>query len=327
MLEFKKDERAFKKILKFYNIYDRNSKIDTSCFNKPNEFLSTFRYNYTDNNPLPDNINRNSDGRIILEDIPFILTDIFKRNENVVKIIYEHTHDHNAPSWLILNNGSKILLKELDTLKIEQELLAMYLYRELNLPTASYDIATIDGEDYLISNSFLAYNEYLFYPFDIINKNIFNCYDIEDMLSVLPNDCKFLLLQTIFIDIILGNWDRFPNNYGLIKTKNNVTSAPLFDNAEFSFNYNTSTFPCVNGNNDANYLISYLLENKDIVNWVKTHMTNPILKSAINRLKQEKNLDISRKTNYNFNCFLTYGEALVNEELKNRNESFRIKLV
>ena len=87
-----------KTILKANHLYDKdNKKLEdfNITHNKLDEFYDTYKQNHTNKQSIPE-VKRDKEGRIILEEIPFIVSN--------TKELYIN--------WLLLNNGTKLLIKE-----------------------------------------------------------------------------------------------------------------------------------------------------------------------------------------------------------------------
>ena len=101
-----------KTILKANHLYDKdNKKLENFniTHNKLDEFYDTYKQNHTNKQSIPE-VKRDKEGRIILEEIPFIVSNLEDENIN----------------WLLLNNGTKLLLKK-NRLKEERYKQAPYV--------------------------------------------------------------------------------------------------------------------------------------------------------------------------------------------------------
>lgn len=297
----KESSKSILKENKIYNDYLPNSEI---LVNKPNVFFNKYKLNNTNVNNFPANITRDFSGAIILDEIPFIKenypdTDLF---------------------WIVLDNGSRILIKYTSEDKIEQEILIMYLLKALRIKCAKYDKVKLNGKNYLASLSFLAPNEKI-----VTNREILSI--DEGFNASKKTNSELHYLKTIFADRLYGNRDRFPNNYGIIHSYNNPDKiCPLFDNGDFCFSeISDSRFPKINGKNDLDVVMNYLLSNNEIMNWVENIMTNVNLDKLYMQLEENK-IKLSGTTYDNFKFYFKDVENIINDELKSKNESFRIKI-
>ena len=86
-----------KTILKANHLFDENNNRESFdvSFNRLDEFYDTYKQNHTNKQSIPE-VKRDKNGRIILEEIPFVVSNLEKENIN----------------WLLLNNGTKLLLKK-----------------------------------------------------------------------------------------------------------------------------------------------------------------------------------------------------------------------
>lgn len=283
-------------------------------YNRITEFFNTYRINPTGKQRIPDA--SRSNGMLCLEEIPFI--KVGKKDNN---------------TWLILNNGTKLLIKTNREHKYnEGELLIMYFLKQLNMTCANYDIATYKDKEYLISTSFLRNKE-------LIRKIFDNPPIIKDGYDLMKQyDGQIHFLKTCFADRIYGNIDRFPSNYGVISGGrcNNKDArerlCPLFDNVskysilirEEKFGF----FPSIDENiNSCEEVFSYLLKYEEIMNWVKGPLKKANLYNAAERMKKEKEILIDNKTYQEYESFFKDSEVLINNALKEKQKSFKIKLV
>ena len=152
-----------KTILKANHLYDKdNKKIENFniTHNKLHEFYDTYKQNHTNKQSIPE-VKRDKEGRIILEEIPFIVSN--------TKELYIN--------WLLLNNGTKLLIKE-NRLKEENdfEILMSYFLKQLDMKHARYDVATYKDKEYLVSPSFLRNGEKINITFEK-HPNIKNGYN------------------------------------------------------------------------------------------------------------------------------------------------------
>ena len=302
------------------NLYDKDKQVNISKCNLLDTFFNTYEFKESKKQLLPENITRDKNGYIILNEIPFISSNI------------DFTYDkfsHNEKSWLILNNGTKILAKSLNcanpTEKMEQELLIMYFLKSLNVSCANYDVAIINDKPHLISPSFLRTDEKIIRPFT----------QPETIKQAYEKCKKFGIekhyLKTLFSDFAYGNPDRFPRNFCTIynQYKNTFKICPLFDNGEFNFYKDSPTFPKLNKNQtncrfeDA---ISFLLNFDEILHWLRGPVRKTNLETCATRLEKEKGILISKTTYNKYKFFFKDSEDIINDELKRKGQSFRIKL-
>lgn len=304
-----------KEILLSNNLYDQNKPIDIEKSNNIETFFQTYH-----NDPekkkgkiLTEKAERDENGFIILENLPFIYSN---------KIASNPTNN-----WILLNNGAKVLIKQQEEI-IEKELLIMYFLKSLNVSCANYEPVLLNGKKCLATPSFLKPGEEIIMPFTNNTNNIEVTYEEAKKYR---NDIHYL--KTIFTDRIYGNVDRGSNNYGIIEGKNfnkrkQSKNCPLFDNGECIFRSRQHPlFPHLNnGSRNINETISYLLTNEEIMHWVINPMKKTNLQTIAERLKREKGFIVSDITYKNFENYFKDSEAVINEELKNKGSNKRIKL-
>lgn len=310
------------KTLKENHLFKDVKNINIKGCNKLNEFFDTYKFNPTNKQRLPKNIKRDKKGRIILDEIPFISTNISPNNSS-------------DNEWIILNNGTRLLLKK-DRTHVSnlQELLIMYLIKSTNTSCANYDLATLNGEEMLVVPSFLRINDKLLTPFkDSIYAPEIN----EAYVHSKDFNSEAQILKTIFLDRIYGNVDRFPYNFCAIEGKINnkptqMKVCPLFDNAEvnglFFREERYGNFPYVGEDKDSSFdkVMNTLLEYEEVMNWVKHSFKNSSLCDISEKLYKEKGIQVDKRTYKKFETFFSDSEALINDEIKNKGEAFKIKL-
>ena len=127
-------------ILNKNNLFDNNpEKIQV---NKIADFFNNYKINPTSYNPFPNNIKRNNDGYIILNELPYIISDL-------------DTHTRKTSFWMILDNGSRIFVKDAEEDEMENELLFQELCKILNIQCANYDIAVLNDNKYHATLTFI----------------------------------------------------------------------------------------------------------------------------------------------------------------------------
>lgn len=298
-------------ILTDNNIYENEAPLILSRSNNLEEFFNNFNIASFKNqkNIFNQNIQRDKNGFINLEDFPFIYSNKIENVRN---------------SWLLFNNGARVLLKnDIENREIEQELMIMYFLKSLNIACASYEPVLLNGNKYLATPSLLKLDEKFIDP--EYSTNIGIAYNEAKKYN---NELHYL--KTVFADLIYGGTDRFPGNYKLIKNKNTseIRTCPLLDNAEYLFekNFNEYTPHLENGSYDINEIISYLLNYEAIMYWVINPVKKTNLQNVAKRLKREKNFIVSNITYKRFENYFKDSEAVINEELKNKGSNKRIKL-
>lgn len=314
-------DEIIKKILIQNKLYEENKKIINN-HNKLDEFLNTYKFNLESKHKIPKDTTRDNEGRIILDEIPFIVS-------NKEEFLSDN-------KWIILNNGTKLYLKDKRT-KEENilELLIMYFLKNLNISHANYDLATFKDKEYLVTPSFLKNNERIIFLFEKLDK-IPKIDEAYQMLKKFNNDTFFL--KTCFIDRIIGNADRFPFNYGLITgdSVNNKAkqpkNCPLFDNVDknniFIRDDEYYRFPYLTNKKDSscNKVISHLLDYDEIMNFASNTLKKANLYKAAKELLKEKGIYTDKNTYQKAQKFFIDSETIINDELKNKGKSFKIRL-
>lgn len=312
-------ENKIIKILKQNHLYDETRALKIRDCNKLSEFLDTYKINHTNKQKLPNNITRDENGRIILDEIPFIPSN--------KKVDGRHKN-----TWIILNNGTKLFIKnDRKHYYNECELIIMYFLKSLNINCANYDIATFKNNELLISPSFLRNGEEIIKPFEEIPK--LN----EGYETLKAHNSEIHFLKTCFADRIYGNIDRFPLNFGIItggKICNRNAQdriCPLFDNFDDNSTFfreeKYGFFPYLDKNIlSCNEFINYLLEYEEIMHWVNGPLRETNLYNVVQKLCKEKNIYVDDETYSKFQNFFKDSETIINEELKNKGKSLKIKL-
>lgn len=314
-------EKRITNVLTNNNLYDEKKKVDIKCCNKVDEFFETYKYNGSSKQHFPKNIARDDTGKILLNEIPFIVS-----NQSVL--------DKEDLKWIILNNGTRLLIKQRDYSQYEiyneLEIIIMYFLKSINISCANYDIGLLDGKEVLITPSFLTPNEKIV-TFD-------NPYNIKEFYEFLKQyNMQIHYLKTIFSGKMYGDVDRFPRNFGRIdginkKGKIVHRNCPLFDNAEKNAilkreePYLNNVYIDSEENFKADVIFNYLLTYEEIMNWVKTTICKVNLDQIIEKIKVDKNIIISNEAYSKINSFFKDRESIINDELKIKGQSYRIKL-
>lgn len=307
-----------KVILKANHLFDRDNKTIQNFdigYNKLNEFYDTYKQNHTNKQPIPE-VKRDKEGRIILDEIPFIVSN---------------TEDLYI-SWLLLNNGTKLLVKG-HRLKEENdfEVLMSYFLKQLDMRHARYDVATFKDEEYLVSPSFLKNKEKIILPFD-------KCPNIIEGYDKMKNyGGESFFLKTCFVDRIYGNIDRFPKNFGIITggmvngRNAQARLCPLYDNAaknsvlvrEEKYGF----FPYIDNEiTSCKDMFSYLLEYEEIMNFTGKQLRRSNIYKALCEMQKDKKIAMDNDYYNKIQNFFKDSEYLINGALKDKGASFSIKL-
>ena len=307
-------------ILRSNRLYDEHGTDTVIDNNKTSEFLNTYKYNGTKKHPFPKNITRDSNGNILLDEIPYIVSNV-------------DTLGDNMPFWILLNNGSKILIKDFSKEKIELELLIMYFLKELDISCAKYDKVLINNKEYLASNSFLRNNEEI--NFVLLDNDL----NIEDnLMETAKYNADVFYLKTILVDRLYGNTDRSAN-FGII-TGSYLRGkpappriAPLFDTADHILRKKCNPmrrFPGINDDYELSTVITYLLKYEFMENFMRKKLKDMNLEKCATLLEQEKGIIVSCDKDSGYEKLKSYfedSEKEINDILKSNGNSFRIKLV
>lgn len=307
-----------KTILKANHLYDKdNKKLEDFdiTLNKLDEFYDTYKQNHTNKQSIPE-VKRDKEGRIILEEIPFIVSN--------TKELYIN--------WLLLNNGTKLLIKE-NRLKEENdfEILMSYFLKQLDMKHARYDVATYKDKEYLVSPSFLRNGEKINLTFEK-HPNIKNGYN-----KMKEYNGETFFLKTCFIDRIYGNIDRFPCNFGVItgakiNGKNAQTRlCPLFDNVDLNSvlvrEEKYGFFPYINNKiSSCQDIFSYLLEYEEIMNFTNKQLRKSNIYKALCEMEKDKKITMDNDWYNEIQNFFKDSEYLINNALKDKGKAFSIKL-
>ncbi len=312
-------EEKIIKVLKQNHLYDENNS-PVFKINKEEEFFRTYKMNVSCKAKFPENITRDEEGRIILDEIPLIVSNKKEGGRGLNK-------------WAILNNGTKLLLKSSRFSSYSKgELVIMYFLKSLNMNTANYDIVRLDNREYLASICFLRNDEKITNPFK-------EAPNIQEGYNLLKKDnISTHFLKTCFTDRIYGNIDRFPYNFGIIsggKLNGRDTQkriCPLYDNFdELSVFIREDILSCFPGldKEDASCeeVINSLLSYEEIMHWAHGPLKNANLHTSVERLHEEKNIFMDSNLYDRMESFFKDSEKIINNELKNKGKKLRIRLV
>ena len=288
-------------ILNENNLFDNNpEKIQV---NKIADFFNNYKINPTSYNPFPRNIKRNNDGYIMLDELPYIISDL-------------NTHTRKTSFWMLLDNGSRIFVKEAEDDEMENELLFQELCKTLNIPCANYDIALLNDNKYLVSNSFLGTEDIVFNYYGLTNCGNKAYVDIDEILIKAKKINQDLFFrQTLTIDGLVKNVDRFPKNFRTILGKTGNRICPLFDNG--LRDKARITMPFI-GNSASHYkILEYLMQDESYKKWVEQYILNKKISNIKEIIQTEKKIYIDSKTYDTFEINLEDEKQLVKDAYKN----------
>lgn len=306
-----------KVILKANHLFDENNNrksFDVS-FNRLDEFYDTYKQNHTNKQPIPE-VKRDKNGRIILEEIPFIVSNL------------EAPHNN----WLLLNNGTKLLVKKNRNMNENDfEILMTYFLKQLDIKHARYDVATFNDKEYLVSPSLLKNKEKINVTFD-------RCPNIEKGYSKMKKyGGESFFLKTCFVDRIYGNIDRFPCNFGIITgTKINDKNAqtrlcPLYDNVDknsvFVREEKYNFFPHISDEiTNCKDMFSYLLEYEEIMDFASKQLRSSNIYKALCEMQNDKKITMDNDYYKKIQNFFKDSEYLINDALKDKGKAFSTRL-
>ena len=292
---------------KVINILEENrlfdDRPDEIHVNKISDFFNNYKLNPTGYNPFPNNIGRNSDGYIILNDIPYIISDL-------------DTNTRKNSFWMILENGSRIFVKEAEDDEMENELLFKELCKILNIPCADYDIAILNDNKYLVSNSFLGINDIVYDYYGLDNHNGKYYVDVDKMIEKAKKiDQQDFFNRTITIDGLVRNVDRFPKNFKTILSNGENKICPLHDNG--LRDKKRITMPFIGHSASFYNILEYLMQDDAYKKWVEQYVLNQRIPNIKKIIRNKKNIYIDNKTYDIFETNLNEGKQLVKEVYKN----------
>ena len=307
---------------------DKNCKELNIFGNKISEFDNIYVPNHSNFHPFPDNVKRNSNGSILLDDIPFIVP-----NEYNIK----NLDDTCFSLWIMLSNGSKIFLKDRYYEYYIKELFVMYLFKLVKIKTASYDIVSFNDKSLLASNCFLNESERLIKLFEDEDFNVLSKFDEVDpcidnyVKQLMKKNNHITFLKFMLLDYLYGNIDRLPNNFCYVENLATKTTklAPAFDNAETCLIRKSEFYPRIiseSNENSIDFAFNYILDFECIVYWLKYTVNNINISQIPQILEKEKKISMDNKIYTDFEKFIKESENYLNDELKNKGYSFKIKL-
>lgn len=275
---------TMEEIFKAVDLLDQNELYDTET--KKGIYLNRFKDYFTDKEEK-----RNEKGEILLDETPFIMSNVCPEGR--------------VPSkWILLKTKGPVLLKEDDYKTSELELLFMTLAKRLGIECAEYDVATFEGMHYTFSPNFLRQNEFM------VNYNEFSFYipseqhhrliDIDSILKAAPSKgIKMQLMKMLYIDLLTENKDRFFDNVKVVYSPKGIRLSVLFDNGGCCNNIEKYKYniPAFNGNYENNILFErLLLEDEGFKNWVVKNIDEATKQDYAKELMTAKKVLISEDT-------------------------------
>ena len=289
------------KTLEENKLYDDN--YDEVYVNKIRDFFDSYHINKSSKNKLPHTIKRDNNGFLVLDNEPYIISDL-------------KTDGHSEAFWMLLSNGSRVLLKQADYEEIQNELLFKYLCKWLDIPCANNDVALFEGDVYLLSPSFLALDEFLLDYYEVRKKTNIDVKDLIDKASKI-NQGTFVR-KALLMDILTDNQDRFPKNFKVIKGKKNIRICPLYDNGMLRECKKWSSVLLFAGESTDNFdIISYLIKDKFFKNWCLSKLISRKYPNLKEEIFKEKGIYVDDEISKAFNKDVKDGISLVLDGIKN----------
>ena len=236
------------KILQENNLYEENEK--EIIVNKKEDFLRNYKINKGSKNKFPKHLKRNLAGFLVLDDEPFIISN-------------KHINNSESCFWILLTNGSRILLKDCSFKEMEKELLFKELCKELDVSCANYDIILMNGKTYLARPSFLSLNEYLYNYYGLTDNTQIDLRKLIHDSKAIRQD--FFVSKMLMIDILAQNKNRFPDNFRVIKSPNQMKICPLFNNGIQKDTSNNNIV--IHGFYQNSEIIEYLMQDEIFKEW------------------------------------------------------------
>lgn len=290
-------------------IISKNRMINTGNnnveVNKEDEFLLNYTFNPTHFHNISNNIKRNTDGFLALDNTPFIFNNY-------------SSDGHNEAFWLLLANGSKIFLKKVPYKEICMELLFQELANSLFVPSAKYDVVIINNEIYLASPNFVGDKDLIIDYYDINEKQ--PCVDIEELIeqSKKINQERFVK-KMLTIDLLADNKDRFPHNFKVIIREGKYVICPLFDNGlcgKYGKNNKARIVsPTYKGLDNKNDIISLLIKDKILHKWYENIVLKQDASLFKNEIYRKKGICIDQDINDMFVENVNNGQSLIIKNL------------
>lgn len=245
------------------------------------------------------NYKRDENGHIILEPKDYLITNIPFRGSREGR-------------WYLLSNRTRTFIKNICVMReAYSELISEQIANQMGIPHATYDLIKMGGLLKIASINILEHGEELLHGHDIlpvpsVKDTNYICNSISIILkSQYPSMPKEQIkriqedfLKINLFDKIIGNWDRNPENWGLIISSNvkKIRTAPVFDNNRA---LNTKKFQYdkdmqVNGKSDIITLLEYCLDfftdRNEFLEFVQSSVRNISVRKAAEDIKMQKGI-------------------------------------
>lgn len=270
--------------------------------NKIQDFFDSYHVNKSSKNKLPKSVKRNKDGFLILDNEPYIISDLIPDG-------------HSEAFWMLLSNGSRILLKEADYEEIQNELLFKYLCKWLDIPCANNDVALFEGNVYLLSPSFLSLNEFLLDYYEVKKKKSIDVKELTEKAKQINQDS--FVRKTLLVDMLTDNQDRFPNNFKVISGNDKTRICPLYDNGMLRQCKKWSYVTLFVGESQDNYdIISYLIGSPEFKSWCLNKLISKSYPSLKKQIYADKGIYVDDALSNAFDKDVKDGISLVLDAFK-----------
>ena len=332
-MNINKNENKIIGILKENGLYDDERGIlDT---NEIDDFLKNYKINKSHINTLPKNIVRSDDGFLMIESVPYIIS----RKEE---------EGHNLKCWLLFDNGCRALLKNINWIKIQNELLFKYLCNWLDIPCVDVDACYLESTKFLISPSFLGINEKALNYYNGTKRTSLNIkklmeedreslteyepitsrfysdftkhLDIEQLIKMADIiKQSFFIRKVLLVDILAQNKDRFPRNIKIINGKEGIRICPLFDHEILGINSESLCIEMLPSINDsANYddIINHLLKDNQFRNWCLEKILLRQVPDFREMIYRDKKIYVDDEVVESFNKTINEGKSIILDNYK-----------
>ena len=246
--------------------------------NNIDAFFDKYKKNNSRVHNFPKNITRDHYGYIELDEMPFLVSNV-------------PSDGHSKAFWILLQNGSKILLKEDEYYNQMLELMYMELCNQLNMPCAKYDVAKFENKTYIASQSFLKQDEFLVdvYNFDKKRELLEIDYLIKRAFKYKDEE---RMLKTVFIDTLTNNKDRFSHNFTMISNGKGLKPSPLYDNGGCCDAVDKAIYqlPSYEYDNTHDYVFYGILKSGIISDWIKDGIKNINVEKIAEELQKKKGI-------------------------------------
>lgn len=298
------DDETFDKLVKRL----RCGKIEhyCKCILAAND-LESFYNTYEASQQSKKNLDypRDESGAIILEEKDYLIPNIMRTGSC-------------GGRWYLLSNGTEVFIKKVHRIQeAHAELVSEQIAKQMGIPHAQYDLVNLDGKKQVISINMLDEAEELTDAANILTNP-----REKDIEALCRNLCRLIkgkypnlqeadiqrlkedFLKITIFDKVIGNWDRNPENWGVITSSTgDVRMAPVFDhnNAldsrwyydDRNYNYRDMR---LNGSHSLDSLLEYCFSNfsnpDEFLEFVENCVGKIDVKKACQDIQEEKRISI-----------------------------------